>query len=161
MVVDAISKLSAGTKKEALKTHGRSMQLTLEVFKGEIKDFIIRLTLLMEGKLHPLLVEPTKLSAAYKELLNKARQEGLAPLNEDPSILFNCPASTMASLDNGDLNIIVHVPFNTGLLNLYRFISAPIKLENQNSVTLSIDARAEYLAIDAEQTRGDSIWLNR
>ena len=130
------------------------MQLTLEVFKGEIKDFIIGLTALMDGKLHPLLVEPHKLSSAYVELVKKARQEGLAPLSEDPSILFNCPTSTMASLDNGDLSVIVHVPFNTGLLNLYKFISAPIKLENQNSVTLSIDAKAEYLAIDAEQTRG-------
>ena len=154
MVVDAIRKLSAGTKKAALETHGRFMQLTLEVFKGEIKDFIIGLTALMDGKLHPLLVEPHKLSFAYVELVNKARQEGLAPLSVDPSILFNCPTSTMASLDNGDLSIIAHVPFNTGLLNLYKLISAPIKLENQNSVTLSIDTRAEYFAIDAEQIRG-------
>ena len=154
MVAEAISKLSTGTKKAALEIHGRSMQLTLEVFKGEIKDFIIGLTSLMQGKLNPLLIEPNKLAVAYTELVGKARQEGLAPLIDDPSVLFNCPTSTMASLDNGDLNVIVHVPFNTGLLDLYKFVSAPIKLENQNSVTLSIDARAEYLAIDAEQTRG-------
>ena len=154
MVADAISKLTTGTRKAALEIHGRSMQLTLEVFKGEIKDFILGLTSLMQGKLHPLLIEPKRLSVAYSELLDKAKQEGLAPLVDDPSILFNCPTSTMASLDNGDLNIIVHVPFNTGYLNLYKFISAPIKLENQNSVTLSIDAKVEYLAIDAEQTKG-------
>ena len=43
---------------------------------------------------------------------------------------------------------------HSGLLNLYKFISAPIKLSNQNSVTLTINSRAEYLAIDQEQTRG-------
>ena len=154
VILEAITRLSANTKKAAMEIHGRSLQLTLEVFKNEIKDFIIGLTSLMEGKLHPLIIEPSKLSTAYQDLLEKARHEGLAPLNDDPSFLFNCPTSTLSSMETGDLIVIVHVPVNTGLLNLYQFVSAPIKLDNQNSITLSISTEAEYLAIDPEQTRG-------
>ena len=51
-------------------------------------------------------------------------------------------------------------PFDNGHLSLYKFISAPIKLENQNSVTLMIDARAEYLAIDLEQAKGGGQYLS-
>ena len=153
-VLDTLTHLSAGTKKAAMELHGRSLQLTLEVFKNEVKDFIIGLNSLMEGRLHPLLIEPSKLYVAYQDLVNKAIQQGLTPLHEDPSILFTCPTSTLATTEIGDLIVIVHVPVNTGILNLYRFISAPIKLENQNSVTISIKTEAEYLAIDSEQTRG-------
>ena len=115
----------------------------------------------MEGKLHPLLIEPSRLSSSYQDLIRKASQAGLTPLNEDPSILFICPTSTLASVNTGDLSVIVHVLLHSGLLNLYRFISAPIKHSNQNSVTLTIDAQAEYSASDQEQTRGDSIFRNK
>ena len=71
-----------------MEIRGRSM-LTLKTFKNEIKDFIIRLTSLMEGRLHPLLIEPSQLSPSYKDLVRKAHQAGLAPLNDDPLILLH------------------------------------------------------------------------
>ena len=117
LVLDTITRLSANTKKAAMETHGKSLLLTLETFKNEVKDFIIGLTSLMDGKLHPLLIEPSKLSRAYQDLVQRARRERLAPLNDDPSILFTCPTSTLASRENEDLIVIIHVPINTGLLN--------------------------------------------
>ena len=153
LITDAISQLSVGTKKAAMEIHGRSIHLTLEVYKNEIKDFIIGLTALMDGKLHPLMIEPGRLSTLYQDLIKRASQAGLTPIIEDPSILFACPTSTLSSATTGDLTVIIHVPMHSGLLHLYKFISAPIKLNNQNSVTLTINSRAEYLAIDQEQTR--------
>ena len=97
LITDAISQLSVGTKKAAMEIHGRSIQLTLEVYKNEIKDFIIGLTALMNGKLHPLMIEPSRLSTSYQDLIKRANQAGLTPIIEDPSILFNCSTSTLSS----------------------------------------------------------------
>ena len=161
VILNAISQVTLGSKKAAMEIHGRSIQLTLETFTNEIRDLIIGLSALNSGRLHPLLVEPHKLAASFRDLVQKASLSGLAPLKDDPSFLFSCPVSTLVSEGSNDLTIIVHIPFHTGLLDLYRFIIAPILLSDQKSITLTLNPVNEYLAIDAEQTKGGEYSINR
>ena len=163
VVLDAISQVSLGSKKAAMEIHGRSIQLTLETFTNEIRDLVIGLSTLTVGKLHPLLVEPTKLSASFRDLVEKAGLSGLAPLKEDPSFLFSCPTSALVSEEADELTVIVHVPLQTGNLDLYKFISAPILPKSRNSLNfaLNINPEMQYLAIDSEHTKGGEYHLDQ
>ena len=112
------------------------------------------------GKLHPLLVEPTKLASSFRDLVEKASLSGLAPLKDDPSFLFSCPTSASVSEEADELTVIVHVPLQTGILDLFKFVSAPIIPKSQNSITLNINPDMHYLAIDSEHTKGvNTIWI--
>lgn len=105
-----------------LSEAGSSLQWEIE----RLSDGLQALT---KHALSPKLIPTSALAYSYSQLKVKLNLAGLIPLVSDLEDLYRCSTSHIL-YDNGSISILVHVPAyrEDTLLELYRFIPAPIDL---------------------------------
>ena len=141
------------TQKTLMTSLQNHIRLMLQAFRFELSDFLQGIISLMENRLSPLLINPSSLTKAFKQISSDARKRGLLVMHEDPGVLFQVPTSTLSD-ETGRIFAVVHLPLYSGnTLQLYRHIPAPFFLDNKH-VMLDIESPAEFLAVDTHRIMG-------
>ena len=149
-MVKEMNKFRARQKNEVMKVLYSYFMMIETRFRLELRDYFEGIAALMNGRLSPKFIEPSKLKETYDSLLLKARASNLQPLSEDPGIIFQSTVTTIATSTN-KLKAIVHVPMYSGsMMTIYRYIPAPFFLDN--SVVIRVKADFDFIALNAEGT---------
>jgi hypothetical protein len=97
----------------------------VETYTSELGLFVNGLFTLLNGRLHPNLVDMSKLGKLYDNLNNQARAKNLQLLFKDPSSIFQCDISYVVT--ENVIDIYVHVPMvEASLLTLYKYLNIPV-----------------------------------
>ena len=142
--------LHQSSRAQVAKAYFNYLSVILGQYRSGLKDYLAGIVTLMDNRLSPFLIDASGLKDAYEDLLRKARQEGLQPLTEDASVVFQSLTTTVATEDDR-LLAVVHVPMYRGsLMLLYRHLPAPFYL-NEN-VVIRVKSPYSFIAINQAGT---------
>lgn len=106
--------------------------ITAEAMFAEWERLVDGLQLLTLKKLSPRLIDAQSLGQAFRNISAKAKEKGLALAVTDIDDAFKFPISYI-TFRNHSIAIFVHIPVyqNAAPLEIYKFISAPVQIDNQ------------------------------
>jgi hypothetical protein len=117
----------------------------LTTHSAEISAWGRGLEALLEGRLHPTLVNHAKLQEALQSLSRAAGRHGLKPLHLDPSAIFKSDISYVATQEN-QIIVYVHLPYvDSEPLDLFEHLPVPFEHEQ---LLLMVDSEKNVIASD-------------
>ena len=133
------------SKEKVIQVMLENMRRSYQFLKSELSDLRKAIYQLLMNKFSPLFFAPENLDRVYDNAMAKIRRNNYRPLTEDSNILFKSLTSSVA-IDHV-LYIIIHVPiFKGNLMNIYKYLNAPLYLTG--SIVVNISPEHDYIAID-------------
>ena len=117
----------------------------LTTHSAEISAWGRGLEALLQGSLHPTVVNQAKLQEAIQSLSRAAGRHGLKPLHQDPSAVFKADISYVAT-EEQQIIVYVHLPYvDSEPLDLYEHKPVPFK---HDQLLLTVDSEKNVIASD-------------
>lgn len=100
---------------------------------------------LLEGRLHPTVVNHAKLREALQSLSRQAGHHGLKPLHQDASFIFKADVSYVAT-EAFQIIVYVHLPYvDSEPLDLFQHLPVPFR---HDQLLLTMDSEKNVIASD-------------
>ena len=134
------------TKTTSLKAIQEPLQDMRNKFQVGITDFMLAVIQLMEGKVSPLLLNPTTFNNEFQIILKAIRHAKFEPFSPSILSIYQSPVSVVHN--NTNAYAIIHLPiYKPPILTMYKYVPNPIFIND--SVALTITAPYSYMALDS------------
>ena len=111
---------------------------------------------LLNGRLHPALVERKKIRNLTEAIEKEAKRAGRQTLHNGADMLFKAPVSFMATA-NGQINFFAHIALITDQpMSVYEYIPVPVRV---NDLYMQVSTE-KILALDQRGQTGQEITRN-
>lgn len=117
----------------------------LTTHAAEVSAWGRGLEALLQGQLHPTVVNHAKLQETLRSLSRAAKRHGLKPLHQDPSSIFKADISYVATQEN-QITVYVHLPYvDSEPLDLFEHLPVPFE---HDQLLLTVDSEKNVIASD-------------
>ena len=131
-----------------------TLSTLLNTHNAEIAAWGRGIESLLHGRLHPTVVDHSKLTEALTSLTKAAAKHGLKPLHQEASSIFKADVSFVATQDH-EIFIYVHVPLvDCEPLDLFEHLPVPFEL---NKMLVTLESEKNVIASDELGTFGTEL----